>query len=956
MKSLFSSMPLLGIGLLSNAFAQRVIVNPTPGDYENFGFAVACHDSGILIGTPFDNTGADDAGAVFLFNKNESNISKMFLAQTPASHDLFGAAVAVSDQFVLIGAQGTSQGAEHAGAAYLFDRITSKFLHRLQKPTPLAQDNFGLSVAILDDNILVGAPGDDTGATNAGAVYVFDGVNGKLLQTIANPEPGVGDMFGWAIAVTDAAIIAGAPLDDTGAEDAGSAYVFNRTTGALIWKLHNPTPEYDDEFGYSTATRGDDFLVGAPFDDNPASDGGSVYLVDHATGTILHTFTKPLPAENDFFGYALATNGNTIIIGAPSDDLGAQDAGAVYRFDNITRALREILTNPTPETGDSFGYAVAIAAHRIIVGMPFDDQGADDAGSAVVFAFAPCQVELLAPVSACGDSVTITGIATFETDFIPAQRTGLINGIPVSFIGDTLFATIPVISGNNRVIATCNFVDSFGGEATASDSLFVFADKTPPSGSINFSEFPRATGEARDDESGVDTIDVITAQNCAVALPPFRSGERLVQFSISALDSNLACRVSLKIKNRSGCESVYDTGVIAPPRRLPLQLTILTPENGAKICSDSVTVIALANFGGLAPAEAVGRINGLPVEFAGDSLITTLELRAGSTTIVATCFFIDELGDTTTVQDSVTVKSDATPPVCTLNFDNLPIITGEARDDESGIARVDIYYRHNCTIRIEPFQRGANLVRFSVEPDDPSEPAGFLLRILNKVDCETLCDPVALTLRSQTEDQHFTLKLPHTDHYLLVRNHGVERIRLRVNKQEINLITQQIIEPLGENAFIMPFSGDFTMDLSRYFFDGENHVTLTCFGPVASYAEILFLDMEVRQPTFPGNETSGQESLPKRLVLHQNYPNPFNAGTVIIFEVSGQWAWPLSLQIFDMRGALVKTLAQGNFPPGQHAFSWPGDDDFGKAIASGAYFYKIISGNFVAVRKLLLTK
>jgi hypothetical protein len=146
-------------------------------------------------------------------------------------------------------------------------------------PTPAIRDAFGFSVAAVGtDRILIGAYRDDTGATNAGAAYLFS-INGTLLTTFTNPTPADFDIFGESVAAvgTDRVLI-GAYQDDTGATNAGAAYLFS-TNGTLLTTFTNPTPENFDDFGESVAAVGPDWiLIGASEDDTGATDAGTAYL------------------------------------------------------------------------------------------------------------------------------------------------------------------------------------------------------------------------------------------------------------------------------------------------------------------------------------------------------------------------------------------------------------------------------------------------------------------------------------------------------------------------------------------------------------------------------------------------------------------------------------------------------------------------------------------------------
>ena len=100
-------------------------------------------------------------------------------------------------------------------------------------------------------------------ATSAGAAYLFS-IDGTLLTTFTNPTPALDDLFGSAVAAVGTnMVLVGAPGNDTGATNAGVAYLFN-ISGALLTTFTNPTPESDDNFGDAVAAVGTDkVLIGA---------------------------------------------------------------------------------------------------------------------------------------------------------------------------------------------------------------------------------------------------------------------------------------------------------------------------------------------------------------------------------------------------------------------------------------------------------------------------------------------------------------------------------------------------------------------------------------------------------------------------------------------------------------------------------------------------------------------
>jgi hypothetical protein len=189
------------------------------------------------------------------------------------------------------------------------------------------------------------------GAVNAGAAYLFS-TDGTLLTTFTRPTPAALDGFGRSVAamVNDRVLIS-AYRGDTGATDAGAAYLFS-TDGTLLTTFTNPTPAINDYFGSSVAAGGNDrVLIGAIGDDTGATDAGAVYLFS-TNGTLLTTFTNPASAASGFGSSVAAVGTDRVLISAGSDDTGATNAG-----DRPTLTLTLTTTNtvliswPYPSTG-----------------------------------------------------------------------------------------------------------------------------------------------------------------------------------------------------------------------------------------------------------------------------------------------------------------------------------------------------------------------------------------------------------------------------------------------------------------------------------------------------------------------------------------------------------------------------------------------------------------------------
>ena len=99
--------------------------------------------------------------------------------------------------------------------------------------------------------------------------------------------------------------------------------------------------------------------------------------------------------------------------------------------------------------------------------------------------------------------------------------------------------------------------------------------------------------------------------------------------------------------------------------------------------------------------------------------------------------------------------------------------------------------------------------------------------------------------------------------------------------------------------------------------------------------------------------------LPLETELQQNYPNPFNAGTTLPYELAREGE--VSLVIHDLAGQRVAMLELGFRAAGSYAESWSGMDGEGRPLASGVYFYTLVStaiagDEVIATRKLVLLR
>jgi hypothetical protein len=96
------------------------------------------------------------------------------------------------------------------------------------------------------------------------------------------------------------------------------------------------------------------------------------------------------------------------------------------------------------------------------------------------------------------------------------------------------------------------------------------------------------------------------------------------------------------------------------------------------------------------------------------------------------------------------------------------------------------------------------------------------------------------------------------------------------------------------------------------------------------------------------------DEIPTEFALNQNYPNPFNPSTSINFgiPVNGE----VTIEIYDLLGSRVRTLASGRHEAGYYQVLWDGRNESGQFVTSGVYLYRLTSQGFVATRKMILVK
>ncbi len=371
-------------------------------------------------------------------------------ASNTGSGDAFGRSLAISEDTVVIGADGEDSSATGidgdqgnnnlagSGAAYVIVRSGTTWMQQayLKASNTGVNDQFGFSVAVSGDTLVIGAPGEDSNATGvdgdqnnndasgSGAAYVFvrNGSTWTQQAYLKASNTALFDFFGSAVAISGDTLVVTADFEDgssTGingdqterfAASSGAAYVFVRN--GVTWSqqayIKASNTGEGDRFGVSVAASANTIVVGAIAEgssatgvdgnqaDNSAFRAGAAYVFER--NNQIWAQQGYLKASNtqrdDNFGGAVSVSGDTLVVGAVGEQsnatgvngnqadnsLNASGAAYVFLRSGSTWAQQAYLKASNTGQSDLFGSAVAVAGDSITVSAVLEDSNATGVG------------------------------------------------------------------------------------------------------------------------------------------------------------------------------------------------------------------------------------------------------------------------------------------------------------------------------------------------------------------------------------------------------------------------------------------------------------------------------------------------------------------------------------------------------------------------------------------------
>ncbi len=372
---------------------QAYLKASNTGAMDGFGQSVSASGDTLVVGAYLEDsnaTGVDgnqgdnsatNSGAAYVFVRNGTTWSQQayLKASNTGAMDGFGQSVSASGDTLVVGAyledsnatgvdgnQGDNS-ATNSGAAYVFVRNGTTWSQQayFKASNTGAMDEFGWSVSVSGDTVVVGAHLEDSNATGvggnqgdnsllgSGAAYVFvrNGTTWSQQAYLKASNTGADDRFGFSLSASADTLVVGARNEasiatgvngnqtDNSTTDAGAAYVFvrNGTTWSQQAYLKASNTGFADRFGWSVSVSGDTVVAGAFGEsssatgvngnqsDNSATDSGAAYVfVRNGTTWSQQAYLKASNTNAlDQFGHTVSASGDTVVVGAWGEDSNA---------------------------------------------------------------------------------------------------------------------------------------------------------------------------------------------------------------------------------------------------------------------------------------------------------------------------------------------------------------------------------------------------------------------------------------------------------------------------------------------------------------------------------------------------------------------------------------------------------------------------------------------------------
>ncbi len=337
------------------------------------------------------------AGAAYIYeiDEEENWVEKQILIPSIQSMGSnFGQAVDIFNNYAIIGSNEDIDDSENVGAAYIFEKNELgewEEKARLVASDKNADDNFASSVCINDTFAFIGVPDKQiSDKTNAGAVYIFKkDINNNWVeyQKLTASDANTNDNFGNSVSLDDNSVLIGAKGVDN---NTGAAYFFSFNSNTDLWeekqKVMASDKNSNDSFGFSVSISESNAIIGANNEDedisgeNTLTQAGSVYFF-HLENNNLWEESQKIVANDrgseDYFGSSVSLFQDYAVVGAQNEDeditgnTTIENSGSAYYYklnsENIWSQIQKIKASDL-DASDIFGCSVDIFGNKLIIG------------------------------------------------------------------------------------------------------------------------------------------------------------------------------------------------------------------------------------------------------------------------------------------------------------------------------------------------------------------------------------------------------------------------------------------------------------------------------------------------------------------------------------------------------------------------------------------------------------
>ena len=337
---------------------------------DRFGHSVAISGDYAIAGAIGTDDNGFSSGSAYVF-KRENDVWTQQQKLTPADGDarkFFGEAVAMSGDYAVIGAPGIGFNNDSPGTAYIYQLVNSMWteIATLNPSDGVASDSFGISVAISDSIAVIGASQHNVVGAASGSAYVFEksGSDWNEVDKFSASDAEARDFFGASVAAYQDELLVGAYGDDDNGEDAGAVYFFQNNGSQWLENLKYIASDgtSNNSFGRAVAMDASFAIIGERKDDDIGQNSGAIYILRKENGTWVERgkLINENGIQGDLFGFSVGISNQVAIVGVPRADVNGSTLGSVlvYELTSIAPVITSSASTTTLYVGQTYSYDV----------------------------------------------------------------------------------------------------------------------------------------------------------------------------------------------------------------------------------------------------------------------------------------------------------------------------------------------------------------------------------------------------------------------------------------------------------------------------------------------------------------------------------------------------------------------------------------------------------------------